>query len=450
MKTPGTAKAAVTGALDALKAKSDLNICTQLLEDSALQEAARQDRDGHDGPLGGLPFVVKANVAVAGALQDGASPALKDNFAQRDATVVARLRAAGAIAVAMTNMHELAFGITSHNGHYGPVRNPHDPDRMSGGSSGGTAAAIGAGTVRAGIASDTGGSGRLPAAFCGCVGFRPSMGRYPGDGILTLSHTLDTLTVMGADVTIVAALDAAVTGDGSEPERPQMRLGILRDPFWTGLSNEMDALGQRVVERLAEAGIECVLGNAPEIETLTEAAGFPIALTETRSNWTRLAKELRGQSLADFAAEIASPDVRGLYQDMARGNVPPPEAYAAAMGEARPALQTLLDSLFEELAVDAFIFPTLARTAPAIDMTETIDIDGDNLPLFPTLTRRELAASVAGLPAISIPGGLDSSGLPFGMELIGRAGADRALLNIARRLENVMAKGAPPNTAPGS
>lgn len=438
MKTPGTAQAAVTGALDALKAKSDLNICTQLLEDSALKEAARQDGNGDDEPLGGLPFVVKANVAVAGALQDGASPALKGNIATRDATVVTRLRAAGAIPVAMTNMHELAFGITSHNAHYGPVRNPHDPDRMSGGSSGGTAAAIGAGAVRAGIASDTGGSGRLPAAFCGCVGFRPTKGRYPGDGILTLSHTLDTLTVMGSDVTMVAALDAAITGDDAVPEVPHLRLGILRNPFWRGLNQEMTDLGRGVLARLAQAGIACVERDEPDVETLTEAAGFPIALTETRLNWIRFAKELRGQSLADLTAQIASPDVRVLYEAMARGDVPPPEAYDSAMNEARPALQRLLDGLFEALAVDAFIFPTLARTAPAIDRTETIDIDGDMLPLFPTLTRRELAASVAGLSAISIPGGLASSGLPFGMELIGRVGADRTLLSVARRLEEVM------------
>lgn len=439
MTLPGTATAAVSNALDALKAKSELNICTELLEDSALNEAARQDKSGRDGPLRGLPFVVKANVAVTGALQDGASPSLKGNIAQEDASVVARLRAAGGIPVAMTNMHELAFGITSHNAQYGPVGNPHDPGRMSGGSSGGTAAAIGAGAVSAGIASDTGGSGRLPAAFCGCVGFRPTKGRYPADGILTLSHTLDTLTLMGADVARVAALDEAVTGDDAEPDAPHMRLGILRNPFWTGLTKEMTDLGQGVLSRLADAGIVCLEADEPDIETLTEAAGFPIALTETRNNWIRFAKELRGQSLADFAAEIASPDVRDLYETMARGDIPPPEAYDAAMNEARPALQRLLDGLFDTMAVDAFIFPTLARTAPPIDMTETIDIDGDMLPLFPTLTRRELVASVAGLPAISISGGMDKSGLPFGMELMGRAGTDRALLGMARKLEPVLA-----------
>ena len=433
------ATAAVTRVLNALKAKSDLNLCTQLLEKSALEQAITPQ----EGPLAGLPIIVKANVAVEGARQDGASPALKSNIAAEDASIVARLKGAGAIPVAMANMHELAFGVTSHNAHYGPVRNPHDLSRMTGGSSGGTAAAIGAGIVKAGIASDTGGSGRLPAAFCGCVGFRPTHGRYPDDGILTLSQTLDTLTVMGADVAMVRTMDTAITGEDAEPDRSDIRLGILHDPFWTGISSEMAALGQNVVVTLAEAGIKFAEGNAPEIEQLTEAAGFPIALTETRDNWVKFAKDLCGQSLAEFAAEIASPDVRQLYEEMARGEVPPPEAYAAAMDKARPALRKRLAELFDEMKVDAFIFPTLARTAPEIDRTETVDIDGEELPFFPTLTRRALTASVAGYPAISLPGGVDRTGLPFGMELVGPASGDRALLSVAARLETMMRAGLP-------
>ncbi|MCY6382641.1 amidase family protein [Hoeflea prorocentri] len=440
MSAPRTASKLVAASLDALKARSDLNLTTQLLEDSALDAAARQDEEGHAGSLCGLPFVVKANVAVAGALQDGASPALTGNIATKDAQIVARLRAEGAIPVAMTNMHELAFGITSQNAHYGPVRNPHDPNTIAGGSSGGTAAAIAAGAVRAGIASDTGGSGRLPAAFCGCVGLRPTQDRYPKDGILTLSHTLDTLTVMGSDVATVIALDAVVTGDTAEPEARSLRLGVLHDPFWTGLSQEMSDLGQGVLSRLTEAGFDIIEGDAPDIETLTETAGFPIALNETKTNWEGFAKDLRGLSLGDFAADIASTDVRALYETMARGEVPPPEAYAAAMKEARPALKELFAKLFDEMDVDAFIFPTLARTAPSIESTDTIDIDGNILPLFPTLTRRELAASVAGLPAISLPAGTDARGLPFGMELIGRDGADRALLGIAKKIERSLAR----------
>lgn len=429
---------AVNEALTALTKHSSLNLFTQVLVESAREQAAEQDLNPPEGPLAGLPIIVKANVAVRGARQDGASPALESNIAAQDASIVTRLKEAGAIPVAMANMHELAFGVTSHNTHYGPVGNPHDPSRMTGGSSGGTAAAIGAGAVTAGVASDTGGSGRLPAAFCGCVGFRPTHGRYPGDGILTLSQTLDTLTVMGADVTTIRAMDTAITGEDAAPDQSEIRLGILHDPFWTGINKQMMALGQGVLGRLADAGIEFVEGNAPEIEQLTEAAGFPIAITETRDNWAKFAKDLCNLSLADFAAEISSPDVRQLYDEMARGEVPPPEAYAAAMNEARPALQERLTRLFGEMEVDAFIFPTLARTAPEINRTETVEIDGKELPFFPTFTRRELTASVAGYPAISLPGGMDPAGLPFGMELVGPANSDRTLLSIAARLEPIL------------
>lgn len=439
MTASGNTTITIRHTLGRLRANAHLNMTTELLEQDALHQAKKLDEAGQATALGGMPIVVKANVAIAGARQDGASPALADNMAKQDATIITRLKAAGAIPMALANMHELAFGVSSHNAHYGPVGNPHDPTRMTGGSSGGTAAAIAAGAVPAGVASDTGGSGRLPAAFCGCVGFRPTLGRYPDDGILTLSHTLDTLTVMGADIATVAAMDTAITAQAASPEIDQLRLGVLQNPFWTGIDQEMKQLGQGVLDRLAQAGATLIEGNAPEIETLTEAAGFPIALTETRDNWVRFAEDLCGQSLAEFATGIASPDVRQLYEEMAAGEIPPAEAYAAAMNEARPALQKRLAELFDEMAVDAFIFPTLARTAPEIDKTDTINIDGEELPFFPTLTRRALVASVAGYPSISVPGGLSKSGLPFGMELIGRPGRDRHLLGVAARLQAILA-----------
>ena len=426
-----TAISSISAALEALDA-SGLNCTTQLLGPSAMAEAQALDAAGRQGALFGVPFVVKANVAVKGALHDGASPALQGNIANADAGIVARLRAAGAVPVALANMHELAFGITSHNAQYGTVKNPANPAHMTGGSSGGTAAAVASSAVPAGIASDTGGSGRLPAAFCGCVGLRPTSGRYPDDGILTLSHTLDTLTVMGADVDMVARLDAVITGEGALPSVARPKLGVLRNPFWQGVDRDMARCGDHVLERIAAAGAVLLERDVPEIETLTEACGFPIALTETKENWTRFAQSIRGQSLADFAEEIASVDVKELYRMMARGDIPPRETYDTAMSTHRPGLQTLLAQTFDEMGVDALIFPTLAKAAPQIGATEEVEINGATLPFFPTFTRRELVASVAGLPAISVPCGTDADGLPVGMELVGRAGTDRTLLSLAQ------------------
>jgi Asp-tRNA(Asn)/Glu-tRNA(Gln) amidotransferase A subunit family amidase len=149
----------------------------------------------------------------------------------------------------MANMHELAFGTTSANARFGSVGNPHDPARMTGGSSGGTAAAIGAGIFDIGLGTDTGGSGRIPAAFCGCAGLRPTTGRYPGDGILKLTDTLDTISIMASDMEYLAKLDAAVTGE--EPAAPekagQIRLAVVNDPSWLGIDREMGALGKSVI-----------------------------------------------------------------------------------------------------------------------------------------------------------------------------------------------------------
>ena len=437
-----SAAQAVIEAFAKLETHSALNIVTELNVKFARAMGAILDEVDPEerGLLHGMPLIVKANIAVAGMRHDGACPVLEDNIADADAAVVRRLSEAGAIPVAMANMHELAFGTTSANARFGSVGNPHDPARMTGGSSGGTAAAIGAGIFDIGLGTDTGGSGRIPAAFCGCAGLRPSTGRYPGDGILKLTDTLDTISIMASDMEYLAKLDAAVTGeDLAVPEKAgQIRLALVDDPFWLGIDREMGTLGKGVMARLADAGVTLVESDAPHLETLTEAAGFPIALFETERNWQVMARELAGLSLEEFADKIASADVRGLYQQMARGEIPGEEAYRAAMDHHRPELQQAFAALFADTGADALIFPTLARSAPPIYETDMIDIDGQSLPLFPTMTRRELAASIAGLPALTVPAGRCADGLPFGMELVGAAGADRRLLAIGRTIEAIL------------
>lgn len=421
-----------------LETQSALNLVTEL--NVKFARAMGVQLDGVEPAEQGLPLIVKANIAVKGMRHDGACPALSGNIARTDATVVQRLRDAGAIPLAMANMHELAFGTTSANAHFGPVGNPQDPARMTGGSSGGTAAAIGAGIVKIGLGTDTGGSGRIPAAFCGCVGLRPTTGRYPDDGILKLTDTLDTISLIGSDMQHVANMDAAIMSEApvEAGDAGQVRLVVVRDPFWLGINREMDALGKAVLAKLSAAGVTLVEKDAPHIESLTEASGFPIALFETERNWQKSAMNLAGLSLMEFADRIESPDVRGLYQQMARGEMPGEDAYRAAMDQHRPALQQVFADLFAQTGADAMIFPTLARSAPPIGETEMIDIDGESLPLFPTMTRRELPASIAGLPALTLPAGLCSDGLPFGVELVGPSASDRKLLAIGRAIEAIV------------
>tara|TARA_R110002012_G_scaffold57941_11_gene150014 strand:+ start:34937 stop:36268 length:1332 start_codon:yes stop_codon:yes gene_type:complete len=437
-----SATRAVKDAVAGLEAHASLNLVTELNQQVALAMAESLDQTAEvgRGPLHGLPLIVKANIAVEGMRHDGGCPALAGNIAGGDAGVVQRLCDAGAIPLAIANLHELAFGTTSANAHFGSVGNPHDPTRMTGGSSGGTAAAIGAGIFKIGLGTDTGGSGRIPAGFCGCAGLRPTTGRYPGDGILKLTDTLDTISIMAADMAHLARLDAAIMSEpvAGPADTGKIRLAVVADPFWRGINREMTALGRRALAELADAGVTIVETDAPQIESLTEAAGFPIALHETERNWQKSARELAGLSLGEFADRIASPDVRGLYQMMARGETPGEAAYRAAMDQHRPDLQKAFAALFAETGADALIFPTLVRSAPPIDETEMIDLDGESLPLFPTMTRRELPASIAGLPALSLPAGQCADKLPFAMELVAPAGTDRDLLAIGRALEPLL------------
>lgn len=434
----------VTAAIEALSSIADLNAVSHACGTAASAEAVQMDSAGPvgDQPLFGQPIIVKGNIEVAGHPFDGASPALAGVMGKVDAPVVAQLRAAGAIVVAIANMHELAFGITSANTHFGSVASPVDQTRMAGGSSGGTAAAVGSGAVQAGLGSDTGGSGRLPAAMCGCVGLRPTTGRYDGTHLLTLSHTLDTVAPFGSDVAQVAALDAIIAGvaDDKDTLNPAaLRIGVVDDPYWQGLDAEMERAGRAALERLNKAGVTLVPLTAPELGTLTTQSAFPIALHETRENWIAFARDLRGQSLADFAANLASLDVRGLFEALARGELPDQSVYDAAMHEVRPDLQARMAALFTDHDLDALISPTLVAPAPPLGETNTVMINGTAKPLFEAMTARALIASVAAVPAITIPFGPGPEGFPLGMELVGAAGSDRHLLVVARTIEGLTA-----------
>ena len=183
------------------------------------------------GALHGLPILIKANIATANVPTSAGTPALRDYRPASDAPVVARLFSAGAILLGKTNMHELAYGITSNNGAFGAVHNPYNPALIPGGSSGGNGAAIAARMCPAGLGTDTGGSVRIPAALCGIVGLRPTVGRYSGAGIVPLSRTMDTAGPMARSVEDLVLLDSVITGQNA-PVQPAalrgLRLGAAR------------------------------------------------------------------------------------------------------------------------------------------------------------------------------------------------------------------------------
>ena len=233
-----TSKALTTAALARAKAKADLNAFITLDEAGAMKAAEAFDAGRKKGackPLGGVPIVIKDNIEVAGLPSSAGTPALKGFVPAKDAPVAAKLRAAGAVIIGKTNMHELAFGISGYNaafktGAESGVRNAYDATKIAGGSSSGTGAAVGARIVTAGLGTDTGGSVRVPCALNGCAALRPTVGRYPQAAIAPISHTRDTAGPMAATMADVALLDRVIAGGGAiAPANPkEVRIGVVK------------------------------------------------------------------------------------------------------------------------------------------------------------------------------------------------------------------------------
>ena len=260
-----TSTALVTAALARAKARANLNAFITLDEEGAMKAAAAFDADRAKGvpckPLGGVPIVVKDNTEVAGLPNTAGTPALKGYVPREDAPVVAKLRAAGAIIIGKTNMHELAFGISGYNPTFqiGPepgVRNAYDATKIAGGSSSGTAAAIGARIVTAGLGTDTGGSVRIPCALNGCASLRPTVGRYPSEGIAPISHTRDTPGPMASTMADVAILDEVIAGGGTiaPADLKEVRIGVVAATL-ANLDGDTDAAFHAAVEKLKSARI---------------------------------------------------------------------------------------------------------------------------------------------------------------------------------------------------
>src|SRR5262245_13538152 len=231
-----TSTALTSAAIARAKANTKLNAFITLDEAGAMKAAAAFDASRKKGtckPLGGVPVVIKDNIEVAGLPSTAGTPALKNFVPKKDAPVAAKLRAAGAVIIGKTNMHELAFGISGFNAGFktgaGPgVRNAYDATKMAGGSSSGTGAAVGARIVTAGLGTDTGGSVRVPCALNGCAALRPTVGRYPQAGIAPISHTRDTAGPMASTMADVAVFDRVIAGGGAitPADLKQVRIGV--------------------------------------------------------------------------------------------------------------------------------------------------------------------------------------------------------------------------------
>ena len=423
---------------------------TTALEDARAADAARLAGDRTEvQPLLGLPIVLKDNIVVAGRPTTGGTGALSGFVAGRSAPVAQRLIDAGAVVLGKTNMHELAFGITSNNARFGAVGNAYSPDHSAGGSSGGTGAAIGARMAPAGLGTDTGGSVRIPAALNGIAGLRPTVGRYPQDGIVPISSTRDTAGPMARTVDDLVLLDGVITEAPLTIEPAaigEVRLGVPR-AFNDNVSAEVAAARDAALAKLEAAGATLVPLEMTGIFALNEKVGFPVALYEVgRDLPAFLERWETGVSLDEVVAGLASPDVAGVFGQFVVGDQKMPEAaYRAAVETFRPRLQEAYAETFARDKLDAIVFPTTPLAAPPITGSdETVELDGERLPTFLTYIRNTDPGSNAGLPGLTIPIGLDSRGLPIGLAFDGPAFSDRNLLAVGLAAEAVLGPIPPP------
>ncbi|WP_093352879.1 amidase [Pseudonocardia ammonioxydans] len=388
--------------------------------DRALRDAAalRDElrRTGPRGPLHGVAVGVKDLIDVAGLpTRAGSAVRARAAPADRDAPVVARLRAAGAVVVAKLHTHEFGLGPTGDVAAEGPARNPHDPTRIAGGSSSGSAVAVAAGYLPLALGTDTGGSVRIPAALCGVIGLKPARGVLPATGTVRLAPSLDTVGLLAADPGTALAARAALAGDPGRPRGPRgARVGLAVDPYWTAAEPAVRAAVDRAAAALEAAGAEVREVGTPGIDEIA-AAYMPILGAEAHARHAATLAERPG----DYQPESAT----GL--SLLAGA--PPDEHAAALRTAR----RVTDRLAGHLAgFDAVLTPaTRVRATPL--GARLVDVAGERSTVAAALLEPALPANVTGWPALSVP--VAGPGLPAGVQLLG-VGDDadeRLLLELA-------------------
>lgn len=384
-----------------------LNAFIDPMTDEVMRQAEQATGElarGEDrGPLHGIPVAIKDIIDIAGVATSFATKAVPPRLAARDADCVRRLRQAGAILFGKTNLLEFAYGI-AHPA-FGQTNNPCDPSRTAGGSSGGSAAAVAAGIVPLALGTDTGGSIRAPAAYCGIVGLKPSYGLLSLEGVHPLSPSLDHLGILGRTTEDVALALAALAPSplaATAPARP--RLGIVRNQWaHPAVRPQVRASIEAAAARLREAGVEIVEIDLPAPEAMA-AALLDILLPEAALVHADMFRQAEAGYAPGTAAQIRA------------GMSLPALRYLMAKEE-QARLTAELDGVFA--AVDALIAPTVPFLAP--DTDPALSAEGDDEIL--TLTH----ANLTGAPSVSVPCRTDG-GLPVGLQFTGPRGADAALL----------------------
>ena len=453
----------VQSVFDAIDAKDDkIGAYLTLDREGALKQATEADTaraSGNDSPLLGIPVAMKDIINVKGQPCTCASKILEGYLSPYDATVTARLRSAGAVFCGRVNMDEFAMGSSTENSAFKITHNPHDLTRVPGGSSGGSAASVAGGEALCALGTDTGGSIRQPASFCGIVGFKPTYGRVSRYGVTAFASSLDQVGPMTRSVTDAAMLMNALAGidpyDGTTAEEPVpdfvaglegaslkgMKIGLPKEYFIDGTDSEVMAAVRKAIDTCAAAGAEIVDVSLPHTE-YAMAVYYIIAPAEASANLARFdgvryghrtsqpedVYNMYAKSRAEgFGPEVKRRVILGTYV-LSSGY------YDAYYGRAQK-VRTLIKRDFEEVFQKVDLLMTPVCPTPAYKIGSHID-DPLQMYLGDVFT---VPASLAGLPAVSIPCGKTDGGLPVGVQMIAPSFRDDLLLRSAKAYEQVRA-----------
>ena len=446
----------VQGYLDRIKkydGQDGINAFITLNGEGAIEEAKKLDnmlKEGrYLGPLHGIPIALKDNIETKGIRTTGGTKVLKNWVPPSEGTVVSRLKVKGAIIIGKNNMHELAFGMTNNNPHYGPARNPYDKARIPGGSSGGTAAAVAAGLCAGGLGTETGSSVRMPAALCGVVGLRPTFGLVGKSGLIEIAFTRDSIGPITRTVEDTAILLQEIAGpdprdpDASRSEIPNyreflktglegVRLGVPRKYFYEDNDPEVERIIEQSLKTLEKLGAKLVdvqLGKEFELFSLV---GIKIFIAECVNLVEDYLKNVDPAATIEKYLPEFGPDVSGILgsQKGTPGAKPVPayEYLKAIRTDKAKVLRSFQEAL---IGNHALVAPTTPVPATMIGEEREIELRGRKVPLFATFARYTSPVSLVGLPAISIPAGWTTGGLPVGIQFIGRHWDEARIIQMA-------------------
>jgi len=416
------------------KLNPKINCYLAVLKDSALSEAEQSEKRQAEGrllgPLDGVPIAVKDMFYIQGVKCTAGSKILADHVAPYDSSAVTRLKTAGAVLVGTTNLHEFAAGVTNVNPHYGPVRNPWDETRVSGGSSGGSAAAVASGLAAGAIGTDTAGSVRIPASLCGVLGLKPTYGRISRLGVIPLASSFDTVGTLTSCAWDAAALLQVLAGHSendvttSATEVPDYSAGI-------GVPFEGAKVGvpKLYFHDSVDPGVERAFGQfvakAESMGCAVNEADFE-GIMEVYNLWLPIR---RAEATAFHLRWLESSP--GLYGDDVRkslelGRQVTAVEYVNAQNARPPLMEKFASSMRN---CDVMAVPTTLITAPTIGQNSA-EVAGKQMEVYAALNRLTLPFNVVGFPAITIPAGL-SSGLPTGVQLVAKPFEEATLLRFA-------------------